>query len=719
MSVSVAPSASPRRRNTGWSLLRESLRGEGGAWLFVFKVLLSVYVAGMIAMRLGLASPSTAMITVFVVMHRQSGMVLAKAFYRALGTIVGSVAAVTMVALFPQQPLPFLLVLSIWVGLCAGGALMFRNFRSYGFVLSGYTVAIIALPAINTPTLVFELAIARVTEVLLGLLVSTAVFDVVFPVRLRNSLRTAANALLDGFLDFVRDGTRGVLPRETMEQAHLRFVRESMALEDLRASVVFEDPEARVRSRRMRLLNQRFMASSTRFQSLHHLINRLLRQQSDDAVAATLIQLYAPLGAVLTQRRAGQYAEVTRQLDQVQAELAPRAAQLRATLPVPRLEDFDGGASLLQRFVDELRDLCHTAAAMQQPGLGGQLARASEHVSFRYATDRVAVAVTALRSFLVSMGLGLAWFQSGWISGAGAMANVIAFTAILAAIPNPAITAAQITKGFVLGAVQAFFCVALVMPNLNSYVMLVAGTLPFLMVPVYLSTRPPLFGLSLGMCLGTLVPMSLALSPNFDVASFLNNAVAFVIGAILALLAFQLIPSVIGTQWQRRRLQLALRRQVTLAARAPLEGLAPRFESVSRDLFLQVINHTEPNSRESRLLLAWALAVHETGRTLIELRHDSLDATLPAGMEAHIDAATAAIGRLYDRRSPDDHAIALSHLEAALELTRIDGNVPATLQSVRQHLHLLRSALRDADSVLAVTADGAPAAYKESAHAAP
>lgn len=718
MSVPAATSPAPSRAQAAWALVRESLRGEGSAWLFVFKVLLSVYLAGMIAMRLGLASPSTAMITVFVVMHRQSGMVLAKAFYRALGTGVGSIAAVTMVALFPQQPLPFLLVLSLWVGLCAGGALMFRNFRSYGFVLSGYTVAIIALPAINTPTLLFDLAVARVTEVMLGLLVSTAVFDVVFPVRLRASLRTAATALLDGFLDFVRDGTRGALPRKAMEQAHLRFVRQSMALEDLRASVVFEDPEARVRSRRMRLLNQRFMASSTRFQSLHHLINRLLRERQDDAVAQALIQLYAPLGQALAQRAAGQFEGMTRHLDRVLEQLPARGAASRASLPSERWEDFDSGASLLQRFIEELRDLCHTAAAMQQPGIGGKLARADERVSFRYATDRAAVAVTVLRSFLVSLGLGLAWLQSGWVSGAGAMANVIAFTAILAAIPNPAVTAAQITKGFVLGALQAFVCVALVMPQLNGYLMLVAGTLPFLMVPVYLSTRPPLFGLSLGMCLGTLVPMSLGLSPSFDIASFLNNAVAFVIGAILALLAFQLIPSVIGTRWQRQRLQRELRRQVTLAAKAPLEGLAPRFESVSRDLFLQVINHTEPNSDESRLLLAWALSVHETGRTLIELRHDSVDAPLPPTLEAHIDAAAAAIARLYEAPSPADHVRALSHLDAALALTGGDGAVPSTLQPVRQHLHLLRSALRDADSVLAMTDSDLPSPPGALDHAA-
>lgn len=708
--MSAAAPGLPPAPEVRWTTqLREALRGEGAAWMFVFKVLLSIYLAGMIAMRMGFSSPSTAMITVIVVMNRQSGMVLAKAFYRALGTIVGSIAAVTITALFPQQPVLFLLALSIWVGLCAGGALMFRNFRSYGFVLSGYTVAIIALPAVNEPTQVFILATARLTEVLLGLLVSAVVFDVVFPARLRNSLRVAANALMTGFLDFVRDGTRGALPREQMEQAHLRFVRESMALEDLRASVVFEDPEARVRSRRMRLLNQRFMAASTRFQSLHHLINRLLRSDPNDAVAGALMQLYRPLGEALAARRVGNHDDVTARLDTVLAAQPARAAELRTALPAPRLDDFDTGASLLLRFTEELRDVTHTAAAMQQPGIGGQLARASEKVRFHYATDRMSVAVTVVRSFLVSLLLGLAWMSSGWTSGAGAMANVIAFTAILAAGPNPNVTAAQITKGFSLGLAMAFLCVTLVMPRIDSYAMLVLGTAPFLMLSVYLSTRPALFGMSLGMCLGTLVPLNLGLAPSFDVASFLNNGVAFLMGAVLSMVAFQLIPSVIGTQWQRRRLLTELRRQVTLAARAPLDGLAPRFESVSRDLFLQVVTHTQPGSDESRTLLAWALAVHETGRTLIELRHDSIDAAVPRRIETQIDAAVSAIARLYDQLSPADHQAALAHLDAALAETVVEGAVPPSLQHVRQHLHLLRSALRDADSVLAGAA-GEPSA---------
>ncbi|MBS7459034.1 FUSC family protein [Coralloluteibacterium stylophorae] len=684
----------------------DALRAEGGAWLFVFKVLLSVYLAGGIAMRLGFAAPSTAMITVIVVMNRQSGMVVAKAFYRALGTVVGSVAAVAMVGLFPQQPVPFLVAFALWVGLCAGGALMYRNFKSYGFVLSGYTVGIIALPAINQPEQLFELATARVTEVLLGLLVSTVVFDVVFPVRLRQTLRMQARETLSGFLDFVRDGTLGLLPRERMEQAHLHFVRQSMTLEDLRSSVVFEDPEFRARSRRMRLLNQRFMTCSTRFQALHHLINRLLRSGRDVAAEA-LMRLYRPLGEALAARTGvGDDPGLAARLDTLAAALPGRAQALRATLPRERLDDFDTGVSLLRRFVADLGDTLHTAAALRTPGAGGARLRAGERVRFSHATDPVAVAVTVARSFLVALGLGLVWLNSGWTTGAGALVQVVAFTGILATMPNPAAVAAQITKGFGLGLAMAFACLTLVLPHMDGYVLFVAGTLPFLALAVWLSTRPPLFGMSLGMCLGFLVSLGIGQAPSFDVATFLNNAVAFAAGAVLALLVFQLIPSVAGTPGQRRRLLVELRRQVTLAARAPLEQLGPRFESVSRDLFLQIVGHTAPGSDESRTLLRWALSVHETGLTLIELRRDAAEAGLPPAIARDIERAADAVARLYDRRAPADHAAALAHLDAALAATVVDGATPPGLQPVREHLHLLRCALRDGDSVLAPQADG-------------
>src|SRR5690242_11546333 len=105
-----------------WPALAGAFAGEGRAWLFVFKTLLALYLAAWLAMWLRLEQPATAMITVGIVMHPHSGMVLAKSFYRAIGTLCGSVFGLVLMCVFPQQRELFLLCLSIWVALCAGGA---------------------------------------------------------------------------------------------------------------------------------------------------------------------------------------------------------------------------------------------------------------------------------------------------------------------------------------------------------------------------------------------------------------------------------------------------------------------------------------------------------------------------------------------------------------------------------------------------------------------
>src|SRR5690348_11337301 len=100
MSVTAAKAAIVPSRQP-W--LAEFLAGERASWLFVFKALLAMYLAIWLAMWLQLEKPTTTLVTVAIVMHPQSGMVLAKSFFRAIGTLAGSVFALLLVAAFPQQ----------------------------------------------------------------------------------------------------------------------------------------------------------------------------------------------------------------------------------------------------------------------------------------------------------------------------------------------------------------------------------------------------------------------------------------------------------------------------------------------------------------------------------------------------------------------------------------------------------------------------------------
>jgi len=703
MSVNAATIATPNNR----TVVVDTLRDEAGVWLFVFKTLLAFYLTGWLAMRFSLAQPSTAMLTVIIVANRQSGMVLAKSFYRAIGTLAGAVAAFVIVGLFPQQRELFLLSLSLWIGLCAGGATLYRNFKSYAFVLGGYTAAIIAVPVINHPPAVFDSAVARISEVLLALMVSGAVNDVVLPSRMRDVLRRTARAQFAHFIGFVQGSTGGSIPRDAMENAHLRFVRDAVTLEDLRSSVIFEDAEARARSGHLQLFNQRFMAASTSFQSLHHLINRLQRN-GQTASAKAIIELYAPIGASLdAPREAGAAAAILLpRLTAARKTMATRAPLLRQGLIGPNAaRDFDTGASLLLRFVEELHAYVDTAASLQAPRL---VLRSPERVNFERGNDFASAGLAVFRTTLTMLVLGIFWIDAAWPMGASAMLIATIFAGLFATATDPFRATRSVLLGYASGMAAAFFCVFFVLTRMDGYGLLVAGTAPFLMLGLMLLMRPSVASYGLGCCMGFAYILAVKNPMVFDPLSFLNDVIAQLIGLSSAAIAFIVVPPAIGSHWLRRRQLERLRRQVTLAAEAPLAGLRQRFESVNHDLFSQIVAQTAPGSDDSRALIAWALAVHETGGALIALRQDRLTHRMPDEIDRCIALAINALARFYER--PDSEGYARTRDAVANAIDRASAEPSA--RPLLDHLHLIRLALLDGESAIADYMPETPAAQE-------
>ena len=154
---------------------------DGLIWLHLFKTVLAALLALGIAMLLELQQPRTAMTTVFVLMQPFSGMVLAKSFYRIVGTFVGMLAALLLGALFAQQPELYMLGITAWMGACVAAAVRYRHFRWYGFVLAGYTAALIGIPTVMEPNGLFLAALTRAAEVAIGIICSAAVSALIVP----------------------------------------------------------------------------------------------------------------------------------------------------------------------------------------------------------------------------------------------------------------------------------------------------------------------------------------------------------------------------------------------------------------------------------------------------------------------------------------------------------------------------------------------------------
>src|ERR1700730_10534835 len=158
------------------------LNGQvSAALIFSLKTFGAALVALYLAFWLGLDQPKWALMTVFIVSQPDSGLVLAKGFFRLLGTIAGTWVSVALVFALSQYGDLFLASIAAWIGLCNFAARAVRNFNSYGFLLAGYTAAIIGIPAALNPGGAYPLILARFTEILLGIACAGLISRLILP----------------------------------------------------------------------------------------------------------------------------------------------------------------------------------------------------------------------------------------------------------------------------------------------------------------------------------------------------------------------------------------------------------------------------------------------------------------------------------------------------------------------------------------------------------
>src|ERR1700741_5304347 len=134
-----------------------------------------------IAFSLDLKSPGWGMTTVYLTSQPLSGVLRAKALYRTIGTFIGGAAMVAIVPNLIDAPELTTLAIILWVALCVFVSLLDRTPRSYMFVLSGYTAALIGFPSVLAPGTVFDSAVSRVEEVTLGVVCAAIVHSFFFP----------------------------------------------------------------------------------------------------------------------------------------------------------------------------------------------------------------------------------------------------------------------------------------------------------------------------------------------------------------------------------------------------------------------------------------------------------------------------------------------------------------------------------------------------------
>jgi uncharacterized membrane protein YccC len=146
------------------------------------------FVAGMLALfisfELDLINPMWSIGTVLIIASPYSGMVSSKCIYRLVGTAAGAIIALLLTPHFINTPWLFTIILALWVGFALYISLLDRTPRSYVFMLAGYSTAMIVYNAITYVDTynIFDIALARVLEISVGVISTAVVSATFFPV---------------------------------------------------------------------------------------------------------------------------------------------------------------------------------------------------------------------------------------------------------------------------------------------------------------------------------------------------------------------------------------------------------------------------------------------------------------------------------------------------------------------------------------------------------
>ncbi|GBG13312.1 alanine--tRNA ligase [Novimethylophilus kurashikiensis] len=710
----ILPKSRLKRALVPWqSLLRDWWREDAQVLIYIAKVVGACLLALWISLKFELEQPRTAMLTVAIVMQSRTGMVFAKSFYRLIGTIVGITASFVLVALFAQERVLFLSAMAIWIGFCTAGSMVFRNHQSYGFVLAGYTICIVGLPATITPELTFDIGMTRISEIMVGLVAATIVSDLIFPQRMWNMLLATVRRRFKDFSDLLAS-----MPDSMSRQDHgagaaaLRFAGDVFDVENFRASTALENDASRAHRQRLSLLNAEFMAVSTSFHALEQLLRRQQRS-SHPAVVHAIALAYKPLAAALqydgrsvrTEVEAGAVLQGVRN---AKASLPQRLAALRLELQEALSEDerldFETGAELLQRFADELVAYAGTYAALTQQGHALDIKEAEEPPpSLGLHIDSWAVSLAGLRGALALGAMTCLWIFADWRSGIEAITLGVITSTLFATSPSPERTIRQFSLGALIGTVLLYIANFKLLPYAQGFTMLSLALIPGLAIAAWLTTRPATALVGAGTFIIFLLHIGFNSAYSASPVAFLNDAIADFIAIGLAASMYALIDLSNG-RWSHQRLAAALRKQVVSACRDALPQHRVRFESRARALMQRAKGGRRIADAQDKELVDWLLSTLETGCAVIELREEMQSMKDEEALDA-LERSLDRIAGLYAKPDSASRVAALISIkETSALLNTIDMMfriAPTQRRTILTILHALRSALLDDDSVLA------------------
>lgn len=590
------------------------IRTTRSDWIFALRTTLAGLVALLVAYALGLGQPHWAMMTVFIVAQPVAGMVLAKGFFRLVGTLAGALAALFFVPVFGGNAWLFVAILALWIGLCTWLSSLLRNPEAYGAALAGYTALIIGLPAFTEPQLLHELALTRCGEIIVGIVCAGLSSRLMLPQLASEALSLRLARSINDLAAYAAGAFSGAEITK-LRALHRKLIADTQALGEMRAYARLETPGRASRAQSLRRTIGHLLSAISAARMLHaHAMpdNETLRPVRDalksvvDDLATDGLDDTGPFIA-----RLDDVAARTSALPRDMGTDDPVATASRFALAAEFTHALKGALRGLDMLRQEPRDRLRTR---RQPAL---LIHRDRHAAWRNAV-RAMVATALVAAF---------WLETQWSATEGTVIIVAVVSSLFAARPFPVKVAWGFFKGTLLALPFAFVVGQLLLPAFPGFFWFTLFAVPILVPATLAMANPRLTGVATAFAINFLAFLSPHQLMTYDPVEFLAGSGSILIGILLAMGVF-LVVLPVDPQQTAERIVRAMRED--LARLCLHERIARRsaFESLAYDRISQLMPLLQAKGKDGEILIGGSVAAVTAGLEVLRLRKLQLGGVL-------------------------------------------------------------------------------------------
>lgn len=529
-------------------------------WVFSAKCFVGAMLALYLALRIGLPRPFWAPLAAYVASQPFAGATKAKALFRITGSFIGGLGVIFIIPLFFNYAILAAAALGLWYGFWIFVALHDRTPRAYAFLLGGYTIGIVAMPAmgsvdsINLTTL-FDLAINRVQEITVGVGSATLIHAVVFPTR-------AGSIVINRLDQALKETTQNIL----------NIIDFKRPIPVLRPNL--NKLSATITELRILTTNVPFEAENLRW------VHSILGSTQDHLSA--LVPVLSAIDDRIRHFRTSNFGlpqELQYILDDIAAWLMNgsenphiRAVRLRKNIEtlVPSITaQSHWDDILILNFIEnlyQLVDICDDCFGLRRrvdEGLAGK-EPATESKTRKVSTlsllvDRRKAWISALAAFLCVFSTTLMWMASGWNSFFAAPMMGGMYCLFFAAVDNPVPMLRGQFWMTLLSSIPSGIYLLWLLPSAHSFEMMVMMFFPFFIICGTYLTTPKNAMMTIPFFFTAMATLTMFDQGSANMTAFMNTQISQCIGVLFAIVFMgvfrsisiqMLVEDVVKSIWQ-------------------------------------------------------------------------------------------------------------------------------------------------------------------------